>query len=61
MSEEETSLERVMSGKTWEEFCDTLKVASCLAHNVHQILKRWRSLSPVPVRCGQWRSLWATA
>ncbi len=27
MSEEETSLERVMSGKSWEEFCDTLKAA----------------------------------
>jgi len=26
-SEEETSLDRVMSGKTWEEFCDTLKAA----------------------------------
>ena len=26
-SEEETSLARVMSGKSWEEFCDTLKAA----------------------------------
>ena len=41
MSDEE-ALERVLSGKSWEEFCDTLKAAGWLVVAAHHLMKKAR-------------------